>query len=112
MPRSANYWDSLTLANLARGRSVNMFGNYNIGDISLTNLRVSGMLVHGEEACILTHWYARTDFDPEHKYNGYHAYANEFRKWSEGPSWSFASTTASSGARLLANCFEVSINPT
>jgi hypothetical protein len=62
MPRSKTFWDSLSIEDVVRLRSINMFGGTNVGRFEYTNLQVAGMLAHSDQTFILTNWYARTDF--------------------------------------------------
>lgn len=61
MSRSVNFWDSATFEDMERMRSLRVFGNANIGNLMLCNLQVGGRLSYGDEAIVLTHWYARTN---------------------------------------------------
>jgi len=55
-----NVWDSCSLEELARSRSIRLFGNANVGHLSRCNLQVPGQVWYDATAS-LTNMYVRTD---------------------------------------------------
>ncbi|HEX7941125.1 MAG TPA: hypothetical protein VF488_04945 [Gemmatimonadaceae bacterium] len=69
-----SWYDSLSLQGFTPwAPSVRLFGNANIGMLDYTNLQVSGMLMPGNHAEVLTGWRARTNIP--------HAQYPEIAQW-------------------------------
>jgi hypothetical protein len=54
-----NVWDSFAMNEFGGRHTLKVFGNANIGNLFLTNLQVSDMLVPADSVAVIQNWYAR-----------------------------------------------------